>query len=248
MTLIMRTALASDAGLVRENNEDTAYAGRHLVAVADGMGGPPAGEVASEIVVRALVGLAGEVAGAGGEAAGAGGDPGTALWNAVAYANRQIREAGRADPASGGMGSTVTAVLLVGTDLTILHVGDSRGYLLRDGELRQITRDDTLVQELVDRGVLTAAQARHHPQRSLITNAVQGAELAPVITVLAGRIGDRLLLCSDGLSDVVDDDAIGAMLHGCAEPEQCAEQLVKLALRAGAPDNVTVVVADLVSA
>jgi protein phosphatase len=139
-------------------------------------------------------------------------------------------------------------MVLAGDELSVVHVGDSRGYLLRDGELSQVTRDDTLVQELIERGALTAEQAWHHPQRSLVTSALQGDDLTPDVGVLTGRVGDRLLLCSDGLSDVVTADAIRSALCLYGEPQECAEQLVKLAHRAGAPDNVTVVVADLVPA
>lgn len=235
----MRTAVVSDVGLLRDNNEDAAYAGRRLIAVADGIGGLPAGEVASDIVVRALAALDAAFPRTGVD---------RALRDAVIGANRQIAEATRADPANAGMGTTVTAMALAGDQLSVVHVGDSRGYLLRDGELSQVTRDDTFVQELVDSGALTAAQAWHHPQRSLVTNAVQGVELTPAVAVLTGRAGDRLLLCSDGLSDVVPADAIRSTLCLYAEPQECAEQLVKLAHRAGAPDNVTVVVADLVTA
>jgi PPM family protein phosphatase len=239
MNLIMRTAIVSDPGLLRDNNEDAAYAGRRMIAVADGMGGPPAGEVASEIVVRALAALDAALPETG---------VGAAVRDAVVAANRQIAEATRADPASAGMGTTVTVMALAGDELHVVHVGDSRGYLLRGGELTQVTRDDTLVQELVDRGALTLDQARHHPQRSVVTHAVQGDELAPAVAVLAGRVGDRLLLCSDGLSDVVTARAIRSTLALYAEPQECAEQLVKLAHRAGAPDNVSAIVADLVAA
>jgi serine/threonine protein phosphatase PrpC len=236
MNLIMRTALVSDTGLLRDNNEDAAYAGRRLIVVADGMGGPPAGEVASDIVVRALTALDAALPATG---------VGRALRDAVIGANHEIAEAAQADPANAGMGTTATAMALAGDELSVVHVGDSRGYLLRDGELSQVTRDDTFVQELVDRGALTAEQAWHHPRRSLVTNAVQGLDLTLSSAVLTGRAGDRLLLCSDGLSDVVPADAIRSTLVLYAEPQECAEQLVKLAHRAGAPDNVTVVVADL---
>lgn len=239
MNLIMRAALVSDTGLLRDNNEDAAYAGTRLVAVADGMGGLPAGEVASDMVVRALAPLDAPLPGTGID---------RALRDAVIGANRQIAEATRADPGNAGMGTTVTAMALAGDELFVVHIGDSRGFLLRDGELSQVTRDDTLVQELVDRGALTAEQAWHHPQRSLVTNAVQGCELTPAIALLTARVGDRLLLCSDGLSDVVPAEAIRSTLVLYAEPPECAEQLVKLAHRAGAPDNVTVVVADLLPA
>jgi PPM family protein phosphatase len=239
MSLILHTASVSDPGLVRPNNEDAVYVGRRLIAVADGIGGQPAGEVASGLVIQALAPL---------DQSAPDGEPMAALSRAILAANQHIRDAAAADPASDGMGSTVTAMLLCGDDLAMVHVGDSRGYLLRQGALHQLTRDDTFVQMLVDDGVLTAEQARVHPQRSLVTSAVQGLDVEPSTGVLPGAAGDRLLLCSDGLSDVVTDQAIAQALATYAEPQQCAEQLVKLAHQAGAPDNVTVVVADLVAA
>lgn len=246
MSLILRSASVSDPGLVRSNNEDVAYAGRRLIAVADGMGGLPAGEVASEIVLRRLcVSEQGPI----------GPEPCAALSAAIEDASGQIRAATEADPASEGMGTTATAALLTGDRLAVVHVGDSRGYLLRRAgaesvgsvaTLHQLTRDDTFVQWLVDQGVLTPDDARRHPQRSLVTNAVQGVPVEPATALLAVGAGDRLLLCTDGLSDVVTDEAIGQALVTYADVQQCAEQLVKLAHQAGAPDNVTVVVADVV--
>jgi len=236
MSLILRTLAASDPGLVRTNNEDVAFAGRRLIAVADGMGGAPAGEVASDIVIRALAPV---------ERSAPDREPLAALLEAIAAANRGIREVADADPANEGMGTTVTAALLSGDRLAVAHVGDSRGYLMRGGTLRQLTRDDTFVQALVDQGGLTPAEARRHPQRSLVTRAVQGAPVEPATTALTAEPGDRLLLCSDGLSDVVEDHAIAWALTAHPDRQQCAEQLVKLVQQAGAPDNVTVVVADV---
>ena len=239
MNLSLRTALVSDPGLVRANNEDAAHAGERLLVVADGVGGQPAGEVASAIVIRNLLPL---------DQTPTGADPAAALTAAVAAANHQIAEAAQADPLQAGLGTTVTAVLLTGDRLVVLHVGDSRCYLWRNHGLIQLTRDDTFVQELVDRGALTPEEARRHPQRSIITQAVQGEELTPAVALVPAQAGDRLLLCSDGLSDVVADEAIGQALEQHAEPRQCAEQLVKLAQQAGAPDNVTVIIADLLPA
>lgn len=237
MSLILRTATVSDPGLIRSNNEDAAYAGDRLVAVADGMGGLPAGEVASEIVIRTLTTI---------DRTPVDRSPLATLLGAVATANQLIADAVRAEPASEGMGTTVTAMLLADDQLAIVHAGDSRGYLFRAGLLRQVTRDDTFVQELVDQGVLTPDEARQHPQRSLVTRAMQGAEVTPSTALLPVEAGDRMLLCSDGLSDVVGDQAIAQTLAAYADPAHCAEQLVKLAHQGGAPDNVTVVVADLV--
>ncbi|KXK62881.1 protein phosphatase [Micromonospora rosaria] len=236
MTLILRSAIINDVGLVRTNNEDSALAGDRLVAVADGMGGLPAGELASEIVIRILDELTPPFGTA--EAA-------DALAAVVSTANQRIRAAITADPAREGMGTTLTAGLLAGDTLVLAQVGDSRCYLLRDTELTQLTRDDTFVQALVDQGALTPAQARQHPQRSLVTRAVQGVDAPPAIGTVTVYPGDRLLLCSDGLSDYVDDQAIGAALGTYYDRQHCGEQLVKLAHQAGAPDNVTVVVTDV---
>jgi protein phosphatase len=239
MTLGLRTAVVTDLGLIRSNNEDAAHAGQRLLAVADGIGGAPAGELASDIVIRALRSLddAPETA-----------DPEEALRDALAEANRRIGEAAEADPARQGMGTTVTALLVAGDRLALLHVGDSRGYLLRGGTLTRLTRDDTFVQALVDRGLISAEDARDHPQRSVITQAVQGGEFEPTVRVLTPQTGDRYLLCSDGLSDYVTDGSIEQALVLCRDPQPCAERLVRLALRAGAPDNVTVLVADVAMA
>jgi PPM family protein phosphatase len=238
MTLRLRSAAVSDLGLIRSNNEDAVFAGQRILAVADGIGGAPAGEVASEIVIRALQAL---------EDAPEPDDAGRALRDALADANRQIGEAADADPSRQGMGTTVTALMMAGDQLTLLHVGDSRGYLLREGRLTRLTRDDTFVQELVDRGVLTAEDARDHPQRSIITQSVQGGDFAAAVSMITPQAGDRYLLCSDGLSDYVSDGSIEQGLKLCQEPQLCAEHLVRLALRAGAPDNVTVIVCDVVT-
>ncbi len=239
MSLRLATAVVSDLGLIRSNNEDAAFTGQRLLAVADGIGGAPAGEVASEIVIGALRTL---------DDAPDNGDAEEALRSALADANRQIAEAAEADPARQGMGTTVTALLVTGDRLALLHVGDSRGYLLRAGGLVRLTRDDTFVQELVDRGLLSVEDARDHPQRSIITQSVQGGEFTATVNLLDPQTGDRYLLCSDGLSDYVTDGSIEQALALCPEPQLCAEHLVRLALRAGAPDNVTVVVCDVVLA
>ncbi|MDG4790624.1 protein phosphatase 2C domain-containing protein [Micromonospora sp. WMMD1102] len=236
MTFVLRSLAVSDPGLVRPNNEDVAFAGSRLVAVADGMGGAPAGEVASEIVISSLAPV---------ERSAADVEPVAALLAAIDTATARIRAVTDADQATEGMGSTVTAMLLAGRRLAVAHVGDSRGYLLRTGRLAQLTRDDTFVQELVDQGGLTPEEARRHPQRSLVTRVVQGGPLEPATVALIAQPGDRLLLCSDGLSDVVDDDALAGTLAGFPDREECARQLVKLAHQAGAPDNVTLVVADV---
>jgi PPM family protein phosphatase len=149
------------------------------------------------------------------------------------------------DDARDGMGTTVTALLLSGDRVAALNVGDSRCYLVRDGELTQLTKDDTYVQALVDQGVLTPDDARRHPQRALVTQAVQGGPFRPAGRMVSIQAGDRFLLCSDGLTDYVDDGLIADALRTFPDRKQCATELVNRTLLAGAPDNVTVIVADI---
>ena len=238
MDLILSAAMATDIGRVRTNNEDSAFAGRHLVAVADGIGGLPAGELASRIAIDALATL---------EEADLD-NPLPALRKAVNAANGRILDLADANPAVDGMGTTVTALLLTPGGLGLVHVGDSRAYRLRSGTLEQVTKDDTFVQTLVDEGVLTPADARVHPRRSLVTQAVQGHDFIATYEMLSTGPGDRFLLCSDGLSDVISDDEIGAILAEHPDPYGCAASLVSAALAGGGPDNVTVVVADILPA
>jgi PPM family protein phosphatase len=241
MGLILRAVAVSDRGPARENNEDAAYAGATLIAVADGMGGPPAGEVASEIAIKVLS----EVGAAPADSTG---PPLDTLLTAVDAANRRIREMVEEHRELDGMGTTITAMLLSGGRLALVHVGDSRAYLLRRGTLTQLTTDDTFVQKLVLQGAITADQARRHPQRSLVTRAVQGQPVTPASTVIRPIVGDRFLLCSDGLSDMVDNELIAETLRDVSDLRDCAGELVELALRAGGRDNVTAVLADVVEA
>jgi PPM family protein phosphatase len=236
MGVNLRAAAVTDLGLVRSNNEDSVHIGPRLLAIADGMGGLPAGELASDVVITTLIPL---------DDADPDADPLPLLTKAVEDGNNRIADMVDEDPDREGMGTTVTALLLSNDRLGLVHVGDSRCYLLHDGALEQVTRDDTLVQSLVDRGALTPAQARSHPQRSLVTQAVQGRPMTISGGTLDPRAGDRYMLCSDGLSDVVTDEAIAQALASYPEPQECAEQLVKLAVQAGGPDNVTVIVADV---
>jgi serine/threonine protein phosphatase PrpC len=236
MTLKLRYAAVSDTGLVRSANQDSVHAGPRLLAVADGMGGMAAGDLASRIVIDVIAGLDTEIA-----------DDGliAALRDALDEANSRIRDAVAEDPSREGMGTTLTAVLFTGSALVLGHVGDSRAYLMRDGELRQMTRDDTFVQMLVDEGVITREEAGSHPRRAVVTQAIQGGDATPSFTFMRPVPGDRWLLCSDGLSNVVSDGTISETLGAYAEPRDCAQRLVDLALRAGAPDNVTVIIADV---
>ncbi|MGB6208767.1 PP2C family protein-serine/threonine phosphatase [Mycobacterium sp.] len=236
MTLVLRYAARSDVGLVRSNNEDSVYAGARLLALADGMGGHAAGEVASQLVIAALAHLDDDEPG---------GDLLAKLDAAVHAGNSAIAAQVEMEPDLEGMGTTLTAILFAGNRLGLVHIGDSRGYMLRDGELTQITKDDTFVQTLVDEGRITREEAHSHPQRSLIMRALTGHEVEPTLTMREVRIGDRYLLCSDGLSDPVSDETILDALK-IPDVTDSADRLIELALRGGGPDNVTVVVADVV--
>ena len=237
MTLVLRYIARSDRGLVRANNEDSVYAGARLLALADGMGGHAAGEVASQLVIQALRPLDDDEPG---------GDLLAKLDAATRRGNQAIADQVAEAPELDGMGTTLTAILFAGSRLGLCHIGDSRGYLLRDGQLTQITRDDTFVQTLVEEGRITAEEAHTHPQRSLIMRALTGTEVEPTLTVREARAGDRYLLCSDGLSDVVSEETIRDTMSSVENHRECADRLIELALRGGGPDNVTVVVADVV--
>ncbi|HEY6737773.1 MAG TPA: protein phosphatase 2C domain-containing protein, partial [Actinopolymorphaceae bacterium] len=237
MTLAFRYAVRSHVGLVRENNEDSGYAGPHLLMVADGMGGVAGGEVASAITIDVVKALDRPDHT----------DPLAALSAAAAEANLRIARRGKAEPRYDGMGTTLTAgVLFDGSRLGLLHIGDSRAYLLRDGDLTQITKDHTFVQSLVDDGRLTEAQARVHPHRALIIRVLDGSQdHKPDLKTFDLRPGDRLLFCSDGTEDVSHDDIAAALLEN-PDPGIAAGTLIRLALRSGTSDNVTCVVADVV--
>ncbi|WP_157987512.1 Stp1/IreP family PP2C-type Ser/Thr phosphatase [Jiangella endophytica] len=239
MPLTLRYAARSDVGLVREGNEDSGYAGPYLLAVADGMGGHAAGEVASRAAIDELVN-ADQLPD---------GDPIDVLSAAVSAANGRIDDMARADPSRAGMGTTSTALLWNGAQLALGHIGDSRAYLLRNGSLTQITRDHTFVQSLVDDGRITPEDAREHPARSVVTKVLQGqSPIRPDYSIIDVQAGDRLLICSDGLSDVVTDQEIETTLGRAHTIDDAADQLIAMALDSGAPDNITVVIGELVEA
>ncbi|MEK6443459.1 PP2C family protein-serine/threonine phosphatase [Pseudonocardia sp. T1-2H] len=236
MTLVLRYSARSDRGLVRQNNQDAVYAGPRLLALADGMGGHAAGEVASSLVISALAPLDED-------------DPGDdllaelrdATFQGNAAITRHVAEA----PDLEGMGTTLTAILFAGSRLGIVHVGDSRCYQLRGGVFTQITKDDTFVQSLIDEGRITEEEAHTHPQRSLLLRAITGQEVEPSLTIREARAGDRYLLCSDGLSGPVSDETLADTLREYRDPRECADRLIELALRGGGPDNITCIVADV---
>jgi serine/threonine protein phosphatase PrpC len=237
MTLVLRYSARSDRGLVRQNNQDAVYAGPRLLALADGMGGHAAGEVASSLVIAALAPLDED-------------DPGddllAELRNATFEGNTAIMRHVADAPDLEGMGTTLTAVLFAGSRLGLVHVGDSRAYQLRDGVLTQITKDDTFVQSLIDEGRITEEEAHTHPQRSLLLRAITGQDVDPSLTIREARAGDRFLLCSDGLSGVVSDETLAETLLSYRDPRECADRMIELALRGGGPDNITCIVADVV--
>jgi PPM family protein phosphatase len=237
MTLALRYAVRSDVGLLREGNEDSAYAGPHLLAVADGMGGHAAGEVASSATITTICSLDSERPGI---------DLVSALAEAVAMANMRLQELVISDPATEGMGTTLTAMLWLDGHAALCHIGDSRAYLLRNGQFYQITHDHTLVQSLVDEGKITEDDVATHPHRSLLLRALDGRTIAePDLSQLETLPGDRLLLCSDGLSGVVTEQTLHQTLSSVWDPDKAALQLVELAIKGGGPDNITVIVADV---
>ena len=239
MKIALDYAARSDVGLVRSENQDSGYAGPHLLVVADGMGGHAGGDIASSIAIGRMVSLDGESHG--------GDDATDHLVRSLAAANTQIQEQVEHSPELQGMGTTVTALLRAGNKVALAHIGDSRAYLLRGGALSQITHDHSFVQSLVDEGRITEEEADSHPQRSLVTRVLTGSEGdEPDLMVREVRPGDRFLLCSDGLSGFVARDTIADVLSAGQPVGPTADRLVELALKAGAPDNVTVVVADVV--
>jgi len=236
MTLVLRYAARSDRGLVRSSNQDSVYAGPRLLALADGMGGHAAGEVASKVVIASLAPLDDD-------------EPGDDLLlqlrEAVGGGNAAISELVANDPDLDGMGTTLTAMLFSSSRMGLVHVGDSRAYLFRNGQFAQITRDDSFVNELLEQGRITADQAATHPQRSLLLKALTGHEVEPTFVVREARAGDRYLLCSDGLSGMVSDETLAEAIQ-IPDPQQCADRMIELALKGGGTDNVTVIVADVV--
>jgi protein phosphatase len=227
--LIVEHSARSDVGREREGNEDNFLEAPPLLAVADGMGGANAGEVASGTVVEILAGARDE-------------EMPAALMGALQDANARVHEMAKEDRALSGMGTTTTAAWVSGSMLTVAHVGDSRAYRLRDGHFEQLTEDHSLVAGLVKLGKLTPAEAARHPQRSVILRAI-GVESTVEIDVLEIPLedGDLFLLCSDGLSGMIQDEVIKETLASEHSLSEMAEMLIDLANEAGGKDNITVV-------
>lgn len=240
MSIGFNYAALSDIGKIRQSNQDSGYAGPNLLVLADGMGGPAGGDIASSIAIDHLRSLDTE-ADTPEEAL-------ESLQEAIAQAHQELCERSTQDPALAGLGTTCIAIRRSQNAITMTHIGDSRAYRLRGGELRQMTNDHSFVQYLVDTGQLTPEQAETHPQRSVLLRVLGDSqedvnldESQPDFTV-----GDRWLLCSDGLCGFVSGQTIGKMLYRSDTPQQACETLVELALKAGGPDNITCVVADIV--
>jgi PPM family protein phosphatase len=230
----VRVGARTDIGRSRRINEDGYLVRDPLFAVADGMGGHQGGEVASSLALETLGRL------------NAGQDGALrALVEEIRRANREVLEKGGADPALQGMGTTLTVLLTEGEKAHVAHVGDSRAYLLRDGNLQQLTEDHTLVQRMVREGRLTPDEADHHPQRSILTRALGVDEEVPVDELtLPIHSGDRLLLCTDGLTGMIGEKRIQDILEAQRDPQAASNQLVEEANRAGGDDNITVIVLE----
>jgi len=240
VSIALRYAARSDVGLVRSNNQDSAFAGPHLLVVCDGMGGAAGGDVASSVVVAHLAQLDDEAHGPD--------DIVRELESAVAAAHAEMLDRVKAEPALAGLGTTVTAILRAENKFAMAHVGDSRAYLLRNGELTQVTTDHTFVQHLVNTGRITQEEAEQHPQRSVLLRVLGDFEpdIPLDVSMREAHAGERWLLCSDGLSGVVSRDTLLETLRDTKDVGACADKLVQLALRAGGPDNVTCIVADVI--
>jgi PPM family protein phosphatase len=241
MSLSLRYAARSHVGLIRDGNEDSGYAGPRLLVVADGMGGQAAGELASSVVVQTVAQLDANTQ------PQPPADPVRALAERINEAHERLHTIITDNPQLEGMGTTLTAFLFSESHVAFAHIGDSRAYRLRAGRLEQLTADHTWVQRLVDEGRISEEEAGHHPQRSLLMRALDGrGQVADAdLSVTDIQPGDRLMLCSDGLSSFVSFDTLESTLAGYADPHQAAESLIQLALRAGGPDNVTCIVADV---
>ncbi len=239
MATVSHSAAASHVGKIRSNNQDSGYSGRQLFMVADGMGGHAGGDVASAIATKRII--------EADQPYRSPQDAEFALQAALIAANSQLAETVFEHTELTGMGTTVSALVVLEGEVAIAHIGDSRIYLLRDGELSQITVDHTFVQRLVDSGRITEQEAMVHPRRSVLMRVLGDVESSPEIdtSILATLPGDRWLICSDGLSGVVSNTAIAAALSTDLDAQGVADRLVKESLDGGAPDNVTIVVVDI---
>lgn len=228
----MQACARTDVGLVRTLNEDDYLVGANIFAVADGLGGHEAGEIASRMAVGMLRGLS----------FSEGDDPGTALADALTSINQAIYQQSLKDPDCVGMGTTLTVLLVVSDQAYIGHVGDSRAYLIRNDKIHRLTEDHSIVGELIRMGMLSELEARAHPQRNLLTRAIgTDPDVDIEIGYLKTTACDRFLLCTDGLSGSVDDDEVLKIVAKARDPQSAVDELVDLANRSGGRDNITAV-------
>lgn len=238
--LFLYSTTVSDVGTVRANNQDSSFAGEHLIAICDGMGGHAGGDTASSIAIRSLAHI---------EQDDTGGDVeviSRMMETSVMAAHDAIVGKAKRERKLAGMGTTVTAVALVAGYWVVAHIGDSRAYLLRDGHLSRITCDHSYVQHLINTGRITPAEAKNHPQRNVVMRVLGDFDIDPHpdISIRKTHPADRWLLCSDGLCGVLEDSTIKETMTALADQGECAQRLVQMALRAGSTDNVTAVIAD----
>lgn len=239
MALVTNSAGASHIGKVRSDNQDSGYFGHSLFAVADGMGGHAGGDVASSVAINKLQEIDTEYESAI--------EAELALREAISLSNTLLTETVAAHPELTGMGTTLSAFIQVGQNVAIAHIGDSRIYRYREGKLSQITNDHTFVQRLVDNGRITLEEAKTHPRRSVLMRVLGDVDSTPDIDlqIIETRPGDRWLLCSDGLSSVIDNDRLALVLKNNESPQGAVDALIKNSLDKGAPDNVTVIIVDI---
>ena len=238
--LFLYSTTVSDVGTVRANNQDSSFAGEHLIAMCDGMGGHAGGDTASSIAIRSLAHIEQDDTGGNVEAIS------RMMETSVMAAHDAIVGKAKRERKLAGMGTTVTAVALVAGYWVVAHIGDSRAYLLRDGHLSRITCDHSYVQHLIDTGRITPAEAKNHPQRNVVMRVLGDFDIDPHpdISIRKAHPADRWLLCSDGLCGVLEDSTIKETMTALADQGECAQRLVQMALRAGSTDNVTAVIAD----
>jgi protein phosphatase len=239
----LRSAVGSDVGRRRENNQDSAVTSPRILAVADGMGGHAHGEVASTVAISAMLDLDARLRGV--DLAGV--DLLAALRETIDDAAARLTELAQQNPDLRGTGTTVVAFLVDGTRIGALHLGDSRAYQLREGRLQRLTHDHTLVQSLVDEGRISEAEAASHPRRSWLVKTLQDSSTPePDLFPVDGIPGDRYLICSDGVTAVLGDEELREVLATVAEPAAAVAELIARANAGGGPDNITCIVADLV--
>ena len=240
--LYFQCAARSAVGLIRNGNEDSALNGSQLIAVADGMGGHAGGEVASSVAINTLSEIAPTFINPDIDSESAS----DLFLNSLHTIDGQIRAVTQDEPQLAGMGTTLTSLFISGSEISLLHVGDSRAYRLRGNDLVQLSADHTVLQELLNNGVISESEAQVHPQRSMLTQALMGeGSLEPSLHIFEGKIKDRYLLCSDGLSSVLSEKEIKSLIKG-RDRDEAVNALIDATYINGAPDNVTVVIADIV--